>query len=90
MSEQLSMCIILKVNFSRRFHQIVTTICHYYLQSLICPRGAVRLDLVLLSEKWLNRNRCPKERFPLVNTNIWNGFCSEEGGVQYCTVQYFE
>ena len=30
------------------------------------PNPAVRQDLVRVSEKWWNRNRCPKERFPLV------------------------
>ena len=37
-----------------------------HLQPPICPRVAVRQDLVRLSEKWWNIKRCPKERYPLV------------------------
>ena len=41
--------------------RFLVNVCDY-LQPCICP-GVVRLDLVRLSEKWWNRNRCPKERF---------------------------
>merc|ERR1719253_737801 len=44
----------------------------------ICPRGAVRLDLIRLSEKWWNRNRCPKERFPLVPARYLKNFPNEK------------